>query len=29
MHIHKPKIAKKWDSHYGGKVVRKSTKKKR
>ena len=26
MHIHKPKIAKKWDKEYGGKIVKKKAK---
>jgi hypothetical protein len=29
MHAKHPEIAKRWDKKYGGKVVRKTTKKKR
>jgi hypothetical protein len=27
MHINKPKLAKKWDKRYGGKIARKTKKK--
>ena len=28
MHIHHPKIAKRWDAKYGGKIAKKKAKKK-